>query len=114
MLQADFAARHIGGGVVGQGCVQEEIRFLVCPELIVSRLICRAMGPLESIIIVGAEQFSKYSGYSRTFTCEGPFIDKTPLDSEGRIATVVVAIDAEHYKPKVRSNSNIRIFLARS
>jgi poly(ADP-ribose) glycohydrolase len=28
-LQVDFANRYIGGGVLGNGCVQEEIRFLI-------------------------------------------------------------------------------------
>lgn len=36
MLQVDFANKYIGGGVLGHGAVQEEIRFLICPELIVS------------------------------------------------------------------------------
>lgn len=31
MLQADFANKVIGGGVLGRGAVQEEIRFLICP-----------------------------------------------------------------------------------
>lgn len=37
MLEVDFANAYVGGGVLGHGCVQEEIRFLICPELIVSR-----------------------------------------------------------------------------
>jgi hypothetical protein len=35
MWQIDFAIRVVGGGVLGQGLVQEEIRFTVCPELII-------------------------------------------------------------------------------
>ena len=31
MLQADFANKYIGGGVLGFGCVQEEIRFVISP-----------------------------------------------------------------------------------
>jgi hypothetical protein len=33
-LQADFANRSIGGGVLHHGCVQEEIRFVISPELL--------------------------------------------------------------------------------
>ncbi|KAF5299221.1 hypothetical protein FQA39_LY02394 [Lamprigera yunnana] len=33
-LQVDFANRNVGGGVLAYGCVQEEIRFIICPELI--------------------------------------------------------------------------------
>jgi poly(ADP-ribose) glycohydrolase len=37
MLQVDFANRVIGGGVLGHGCVQEEIRFLICPGSLAGR-----------------------------------------------------------------------------
>ncbi len=37
LLQVDFANAFVGGGVLGNGCVQEEIRFIICPELLVSR-----------------------------------------------------------------------------
>ena len=39
MLEVDFANAYVGGGVLAHGCVQEEIRFLICPELIVSRYV---------------------------------------------------------------------------
>ena len=29
MIQADFANKFLGGGVLNEGCVQEEIRFLI-------------------------------------------------------------------------------------
>ena len=45
---------------MGEGCVQEEIRFLVCPELIVSRLFTEELDDNESLVMSGAEQFSKY------------------------------------------------------
>jgi hypothetical protein len=35
MWQVDFANHVVGGGVLGQGLIQEEIRFTVCPELII-------------------------------------------------------------------------------
>ena len=43
----------VGGGVLGKGCVQEEIRFVICPELIVSRLITEELGDLECLIVTG-------------------------------------------------------------
>ena len=58
--QVDFANRYLGGGVLGEGCVQEEIRFLVCPELILSRLFTEELDDNESLIMTGAQQFSKY------------------------------------------------------
>ncbi|KAE9417125.1 hypothetical protein Angca_008175, partial [Angiostrongylus cantonensis] len=62
-LQVDFANEYIGGGVLTWGAVQEEIRFLICPEMIVSCLLCEKMGPLEVVHIVGAQRYSSYVGY---------------------------------------------------
>ena len=66
-LQSDFANAHIGGGVLRHGSVQEEIRFTISPECLISVLICEKMNDNESIVIIGAERFCNYSGYSRTF-----------------------------------------------
>jgi hypothetical protein len=54
----------IGGGVLGSGCVQEEIRFLLSPELIASLLFTERLGDLEIVLITGF--FFKY--YISTFT----------------------------------------------
>lgn len=53
VLQVDFANRMVGGGVTGMGLVQEEIRFLINPELIVSRLFTEALDHDECLIITG-------------------------------------------------------------
>ncbi|OCT72036.1 hypothetical protein XELAEV_180350184mg, partial [Xenopus laevis] len=53
MLQVDFANRFVGGGVTGGGLVQEEIRFLINPELIVSRLFTEVLDSNECLIITG-------------------------------------------------------------
>jgi len=45
--------RFIGGGVLGYGSVQEEIRFLICPELLPSQLFSEKMLHTEAIIITG-------------------------------------------------------------
>ena len=47
----DFANKKVGGGVLAGGRVQEEIRFCICPELLVSRLVMDHMDPNEAIII---------------------------------------------------------------
>lgn len=94
MLQVDFANKHIGGGTLHYGLVQEEIRFAICPELVISMLLCPTMEANEAVVITGAEQFSKYSGYSSTFKWAGPYHDATPLDPWKRLCTQVVAIDA--------------------
>ena len=53
LLQIDFANRFIGGGVLGWGCVQEEIRFIICPELIVACLFTEVMEKNEALSITG-------------------------------------------------------------
>ena len=96
----------IGGGVLGHGCVQEEIRFLISPgahacdthswfmaaELIVARLFMEPMEHNECIVITGAavlvpsadrrtagaERFSNYTGYASTFEFAGNAFDHTP------------------------------------
>lgn len=100
-LQVDFANEFIGGGVLGSGCVQEEIKFAVCPELCVSMLICQSMlaetqehSVSEAIVLTGAEQFSVYDGYARTLRYGGDCIDTSPRAEDGSIQTTVTAIDA--------------------
>jgi poly(ADP-ribose) glycohydrolase len=36
----DFANKRLGGGVLKNGCVQEEILFAIFPELVASKLLC--------------------------------------------------------------------------
>ncbi|XP_033886917.3 poly(ADP-ribose) glycohydrolase-like isoform X2 [Acipenser ruthenus] len=98
MLQVDFANRFVGGGVTGLGLVQEEIRFLINPELIVSRLFTEALEQNESLIITGVERFSNYSGYAGSYRWSGNHHDDTARDEWQRICTEVVAIDAVKYR----------------
>jgi len=94
LIQVDFANKLIGGGVLGRGCAQEEIRFLICPELIISRLFTAELQDTECLIITGAERYNTYTGYSDTFRFNGNFIDTTPRDEQNRRMTTIVAIDA--------------------
>ena len=73
----DFANKFIGGGVLGNGCVQEEIIFVLSPELITSILFCESLDDNEAIQIKGAERFSVYEGYGESFKWSGDYIDKT-------------------------------------
>ncbi|XP_033835851.1 poly(ADP-ribose) glycohydrolase [Periophthalmus magnuspinnatus] len=98
MLQVDFANRFVGGGVTGHGLVQEEIRFVINPELIVSRLFTEALESNECLIITGTEQYSKYSGYAESYKWVGSYKDETPRDDWQRRCTEIVAIDAYKYR----------------
>ncbi|KAK6161529.1 hypothetical protein DH2020_004910 [Rehmannia glutinosa] len=93
-LEVDFANKYIGGGALSRGCVQEEIRFMINPELIVSMLIFSSMADNEAIEIVGAERFSNYSGYAKSFRFSGDYVDKKSVDKMGRRKTRIIAIDA--------------------
>lgn len=61
-IQADFANKKIGGGVLRTGCVQEEIRFLANPELVVARLFSESLWRNEVLILTGTEQFNQFTG----------------------------------------------------
>jgi poly(ADP-ribose) glycohydrolase len=70
-VQADFANKSLGGGVLRRGCVQEEIRFMISPECLLSVIVCDKMKDNESVLIRNTVIFSEYTGYSSTFRCKG-------------------------------------------
>jgi len=72
-VQVNFANKRLGGGVLRLGCVQEEIRFLICPELIVAILLCENMSSNESVVITGVERFSNYNSFARNFMFAGDY-----------------------------------------
>uniref|UniRef100_A0A8I3PUV1 poly(ADP-ribose) glycohydrolase n=2 Tax=Canis lupus familiaris TaxID=9615 RepID=A0A8I3PUV1_CANLF len=98
MLQVDFANRFVGGGVTGAGLVQEEIRFLINPELIVSRLFTEVLDHNECLIITGTEQYSEYTGYAETYRWARSHEDGSERDAWQRRGTEIVAIDALHFR----------------
>ncbi|XP_018413910.1 PREDICTED: poly(ADP-ribose) glycohydrolase [Nanorana parkeri] len=98
MLQVDFANRYVGGGVTGSGLVQEEIRFIINPELIASRLFTEVLDDNECLIVTGAEQYSEYKGYSESYKWDRVHEDQAPRDSWQRRTTEIVAIDAFHFR----------------
>ncbi|XP_063237041.1 poly(ADP-ribose) glycohydrolase isoform X2 [Bacillus rossius redtenbacheri] len=93
-LQVDFANKKVGGGVLGAGCVQEEIRFVICPELLAARLFTQELDSTEALVVVGCERYSSYTGYGDTFKWAGDYVDSTPRDSSGRRSCAIVAMDA--------------------
>lgn len=97
-LQVDFANRFVGGGVLGNGSVQEEIRFVLNPELIIAKLFTECLADGEALIISGTEQFNSYRGYASSFQFAGDFVDSTPQDDCFRKKCRIVAIDALCYK----------------
>ncbi|CAF3333006.1 unnamed protein product [Rotaria sp. Silwood1] len=98
VLQVDFANKYIGGGVLGGGCVQEEIRFTICPEMLVSLLVCEVMDNNECIFLIGCERYSSYKGYADSFEYAGDYQDNTPRDGWDRKWCHVIAMDAVYFR----------------
>ena len=74
--------------------MQEEIRFVISPECLISMLLCEEMDHYESILISGADQFSQHSGYGGSFKCIGRSDGKLSVDDRNRSCVSIVAIDA--------------------
>ena len=100
--QVDFANCYLGGGVLSGGCVQEEIRFAVAPELLVGMIVSPCMRESEAIVLRGAERFASTSGYARSLAYAGPFADPCPRAADGTPDVELVAMDAVDYR---RSNA---------
>ncbi|KAG0356593.1 hypothetical protein BGZ54_000686, partial [Gamsiella multidivaricata] len=78
---------------VFKGAVQEEIRFVICPELVLSRLFIHNLEDNEAVLIKGAERYSNYNGYASAFTWHSDFVDDASRDGLGRRKTEICAID---------------------
>lgn len=103
-LQMDFANMYPGGGVLGAGCVQEEIRFVLSPEMLVSCLVTAKLEPHEAFSIRGTERYCSYTGYGGSFEMSGLFRDHTPYEDVShngsacrRRRCVTVGVDATDY-----------------
>jgi poly(ADP-ribose) glycohydrolase len=97
-LRLDFANRLPGGAVLANGCVQEEILFSICPELVAARLYCPALRANEALLLRGAEQFSTPHGYGLRLEHGGPFRDPAPVDAEGLLQSHFLAVDAGDFR----------------
>ncbi|XP_026194114.1 uncharacterized protein LOC34623054 [Cyclospora cayetanensis] len=68
-IRADFANKVIGGGILYHGCLQEEVFFALCPELLLLRPLSQHLSAKEAAHCRGSLRFSNFSGYARTFRC---------------------------------------------
>ncbi|VVB07465.1 unnamed protein product [Arabis nemorensis] len=93
-LEVDFADEYFGGLTLSYDTLQEEIRFVINPELIAGMIFLPRMDANEAIEIVGVERFSRYTGYGPSFQYAGDYTDKKGLDIFRRRKTRVIAIDA--------------------
>lgn len=96
--QVDFANRYLGGGVLSGGCVQEEIRFAVSPELLFGLLVSPRMRAEEAIVLRGTERFARTDGYGGSLRYGGPLADPCARAADGTPDSELVAIDALDYR----------------
>lgn len=89
--------------MIGKGCVQEEIRFITCPELIVARLFVEELADNEALVVQGVEKYSNYEGYQDTFKSRGSCYD----DREKAQKRVLVAIDALDI-PQIQNDEKLK------
>ena len=101
----------LGGGVLFDGNVQEEILFCLCPELIATMLFVEKMESNESVTVQGFEKFSTSVGYGGSFRfaptqqsdTNGPNSDHKTVpilknnDNRGMSLNKICAIDATPY-----------------
>ena len=88
----DFANKYIGGGVLGGGCVQEEILFAIEPEAIVSMFFMEVMDDNDAIRIDNTIQYSCYEGYGRDFKFVKSAVNMSDLSKIKK--SKFIAIDA--------------------
>uniref|UniRef100_A0A182JTK3 poly(ADP-ribose) glycohydrolase n=1 Tax=Anopheles christyi TaxID=43041 RepID=A0A182JTK3_9DIPT len=99
LLQMVFANRFLGGGVIGHGCVQEEIRCVINPELLVGRLLFESLRETEAYFVLGSEQYCAYANYASSFAFDADYRDGTPRDASGRRRCYIVGLDALRVQP---------------
>lgn len=93
-LEIDFANKYLGGGVLGNGAVQEEIMLMTSPEGLVGILFCESMKEDEAILIQGAGMLCEYQGYARSFKFNGKKEEKYDITSSRIVDRNIIAIDA--------------------
>ncbi|KPI90217.1 putative poly(ADP-ribose) glycohydrolase [Leptomonas seymouri] len=104
-LQVDFANRFVGGGVLRSGCVQEEIRMTLAPEMVLSRLVCEELAESEVLLISGAPNFCEATGYAEKFQfmhgCD-PWGSQAAQDSHSRFCHVPPLLPAQAKHPRTQ------------
>jgi hypothetical protein len=95
--EVDFGNSNPGGGVLGVGALQEEIRFLECPELIVSRFFIRRIHVDQAVHATGFRQFNDTKGYSSNHPPKFEFDKKHEQRAEPTNKRKMIMMDAKRY-----------------
>ena len=94
-----FAHEYIGGDLFKNNVTQEEIILLIRPECLVAVLFCARLDNTDSLVILGAEKMSQYTGYGSSINYAGNYDDPTPKgyskdDTEVMTQNAVIFINA--------------------
>ncbi|ELP83782.1 poly ADP-ribose glycohydrolase, putative [Entamoeba invadens IP1] len=71
VFKSVFSSKAVGGNVLIDGCSQEEILFIKCPECLVAMLITPFLGAIESFRIYNVIQYADVVGYAGEITFNG-------------------------------------------
>ncbi|RQX72891.1 poly(ADP-ribose) glycohydrolase [Toxoplasma gondii CAST] len=123
-LQVDFADRYLGGLSMFEGYIaQEELIFIIYPEMLCVMLFSDIMKPNEAVVVKGVERFVFSQGYEWTFQITAAAGDWTelpsnkhfsvqgvvPLDSLGRRNVAIVGIDAVQFHEPNKQYSPVMV-----
>jgi len=98
ILKVDFANKFIGGGVLKNGCVQEEILFLTYPELIAMCIFTEKLNDNEVLFMLNVEKYSNCSNYG---------YDIIYSDNDSKLHSNFVAIDSINYTKSKQNQFSI-------
>lgn len=115
-VQVDFANKQLMIGRLIPSMTQEEVMFSIRPECFISLLLFDTLLAQEAVLMWGARQFCRYSGYLDTFRVTGVADDEgfraeTPEQAK---QPCIVAIDAIVNMGNQYQNAMVRRDLAKA
>lgn len=99
-IQTIFCNKRLGGGVLENGGLQEEMRFVRNPEMLPALLIVEELEDYEAFYYHGCEDYNLTSGYAEKMILEGDLIDNTEIDIFDKKDHCFASIDAFQFKEK--------------
>lgn len=97
-IQTIFANKLIGGGVLSNGGLQEEIRIAISPEMLPALLLFEELEDYEAVLYLGCEKYNMINFYSDKLKYEGDFQDKTDFDVFEKRDIAILGIDAFNFQ----------------
>lgn len=97
-----------GGQVLRSGAGQEEVMYLMSPELLVSRLVMEKLEENEAVLVQGSEVYNTIEAQEGQLKFTGNYTDTTPL-LETRKQTAVLSLDAQNYSEQIDSSYQYKI-----